>query len=142
MQDVGYRTMVRQPTFLPTAMRKNLKCNSFFYAVSKTHTVNTIYIMEAIKQAIANMSEDEQCEILEMLKKTFYIPVVMSKEYLATLLDKTEESINIDKLKDNPYIIDRVHDRIDEVIQDVAGDWFEDNNADDTPDSSTEDDDA
>jgi hypothetical protein len=98
--------------------------------------------MEAVKQAIANMSEDEQVEILEMLKKTFYIPVVMSKEYLSTLLDKTEESIDIDKLKNNPYLIDRVHDRIDDVVQQVASDWFEDNNDDDASDSSTEDEDA
>ena len=106
--------------------------------------MNTIYIMEAVKQAIANMSEDEQSEILEMLKKTFYIPVVMSKEYLATLLDKTEESIDIDKLKNNPYLIDRTHDRIDDLVQQVAGNWFEDNNDDDddASDTSKEDEDA
>ena len=41
----------------------------------------------------------------------------MSREYMATLLDKTEVSIDIDKLKNNPYVIDRVHDRIDEVAR-------------------------
>jgi hypothetical protein len=60
----------------------------------------------------------------------------MSKEYLATLLDKDEECISIDKLKDNPYLIDRVHDRMDEIIQEVAADWFDDN--DDKSETNTE----
>ncbi len=95
--------------------------------------------METVKQAVANMTEDEQIEILELLKKTFYIPVVMSKEYLATLLNKTEESIDIDKLKDNPYLIDRTHDSMDEIIQDVASDWFEDDNEEESDSNTNED---
>jgi hypothetical protein len=93
--------------------------------------------METVKQAIVNMTEDEQFEVLKLLNKTFYIPVVMSKEYLSALLNKTEESIDIDKLKDNPYLIDKVHDRMDEIIQDVAADWFEDDIDDESNKSDT-----
>jgi hypothetical protein len=94
--------------------------------------------METVKQAIVNMTEDEQFEVLKLLEKTFYIPVVMSKEYLATLLNKTEESIDIDKLNDNSYLIDKVHDRMDEIIQDVASDWFENDVDDEKSDTNTE----
>ena len=89
--------------------------------------------MEDITRTILSMSENEQFEILQLLEKTFYIPIVFSNEYLETLLDKrrvTKEFMQA--LNDNSYVNDQVIEAVHDVLQSNL------NDADNSEDEYTE----
>lgn len=64
--------------------------------------------MEAVKYAIDNMTEAEKFQVLKHLEGTFYMPVVITQDYLTTLLDKGFDEKDIRDLNANSDINDTV----------------------------------
>jgi hypothetical protein len=69
--------------------------------------------MEAIKLAIKKMNEQERFEVIKLLEGTFYMPVVITKDYLETLLEKeVDEKFMIDMNANsdiNDAVLDATH---------------------------------
>lgn len=55
--------------------------------------------MEAVKYAIDNMTEQEKFQVLKLLEGTFYMPVVITRDYLTTLLDR-DQDVNEKDMRD------------------------------------------
>jgi Ulp1 family protease len=78
--------------------------------------------MNDIKKIVSNMSADEQFEILQCIEKNYFIPVIMGKEYLATLLRRTEITADdLKSLQDNVVLNDEIIECAHEKIQELSG---------------------
>jgi hypothetical protein len=78
--------------------------------------------MDSIKEIVSNLSADEQFEILECIEKNFFIPVIMGKEYLATLLRRTEITTDdLQLLQNNVVLNDDIIECAHEKIQELSG---------------------
>lgn len=92
--------------------------------------------IEVIKNIVSNMSADEQFEIIQCIEQNYYIPVVLGKEYLATLLRRTQFTDNdLKELQDNIVLNDEIIECAHEKIQELSGFTSKDDDYEEEPES-------
>ncbi len=100
--------------------------------------------IEEVKNIVSKMSAEEQFEILQCIEKNFFIPVVMGKEYLATLFGQTYiTSDDLKSLQDNislnDEIIETTHEKLHESGMFASDDEHYTESEDEDDEESSED---